>query len=62
MVANMQVNDKDLRDLANARAAAVRQWLGQKVEPARVLVSAPKLDATGIADKGKTTRAELLLE
>jgi hypothetical protein len=62
MVTNMEVNDKNLQDLANARAAAVREWLGKKVEPARVLVSAPKLDAKGIEDKGKTTRAELQLE
>jgi len=62
MVTNMEVSDKDLKDLANARAAAVRQWLDKKIGPSRVSVGAPKLDANDIKDKGKTTRADLVLE
>ena len=60
LVTNMEVSDKDLKELANARAAAVRQWLDKKIGPSRVSVGAPKLDATGIKDKGKTTRADLV--
>ena len=62
LVTNMQVTDKDLQELANARAVAVRDSLVKKVEPSRVTIGAPKLDAKGIEDKGKTSRAELVLQ
>jgi len=55
---NMQVDQDALRHLAERRADAVRQWLQGKVPDNRVFVSAPKLDAKGIDDGGKTTRVD----
>ncbi|MFA6230346.1 MAG: DUF748 domain-containing protein [Rhodanobacter sp.] len=55
---NVLVNEDALRHLAERRADAVRQWLHGKVDDKRVFVSAPKLDAKGIDDKGKTTRVD----
>jgi len=62
LVANMQVSDADLKNLGEARAQSVRQYLSTKVDPARLSTAAPKLDASGIDDKGKTTRADLSLQ
>lgn len=56
--ANMPVDQNALRQLAERRADAVRQWLHGKIDDKRVLVSAPKLDAKGIDDQGKTTRVD----
>ena len=55
---NMTVDQDALRHLAERRADAVRQWLRGKVPDNRVFVSAPKLDAKGIDDGGKTTRVD----
>jgi hypothetical protein len=62
MLTNTQVGDKDLGQLANARANVVRQWMSKKIDSSRLFVVAPKLDAKGINDKGKTTRADLSLQ
>ncbi len=62
MLANTDVTDKDLKLLADARANAVRQWLSTKVDSVRLFVIPPKLNANGIKDQGKTTRADLSLE
>jgi Domain of Unknown Function (DUF748) len=62
MLTNTQVTDKDLEQLANARANVVRQWMSKKIDSSRLFVVAPKLDAKGINDKGKTTRADLSLQ
>jgi hypothetical protein len=62
MIANIKVTDADLKQLAEARADAVRKALSAKVDPARLLVVAPKLNADGIKDSGKTTRADLSLQ
>jgi hypothetical protein len=59
MIANTKVADADLKQLAEARANAVRKALGAKIDPARLIVVAPKLNADGIKDSGKTTRADL---
>jgi hypothetical protein len=41
----------------------VKRYLGdKKVDPARIFVIAPKLNASGIKDKSKTTRVDLSLE
>jgi hypothetical protein len=56
--ASVPVDQDALRHLAERRADAIRQWLHGKVDDKRVFVSAPKLDAKGIDDKGKTTRAD----
>ncbi len=62
METNVQVTDSDLRDLAQRRANAVHVALAERVEPARLFVVAPKLDAEGIKDKGKTTRVDFSLK
>jgi uncharacterized protein DUF748 len=64
MLANTQVGDDDLRQLANARAQAAKSWLVDeaKVPAERVFIVAPKLDAEGIKDKGKPTRADFSLK
>jgi len=62
MLANTDVTDADLKELANARALSVRRFLGKQVDPIRLAVVAPKLDAGGIAGKGKTTRVDLAID
>ncbi|MCQ0037265.1 DUF748 domain-containing protein, partial [Burkholderia glumae] len=52
------VNEASLRGLAQARAQAVREYLDAKVGASRMFVVAPKLDASGIEDKGATTRVD----
>jgi hypothetical protein len=56
--ANVTVDQDALRHLAERRADAARQYLHGKIDDKRVFVLAPKLDAKGIDDKGKTTRAD----
>ncbi|RDS80727.1 DUF748 domain-containing protein [Dyella monticola] len=56
MEANVTVDQDALRHLAERRADVVRQYLHGKINDNRVFVLAPKLDAKGIDDKGKTTR------
>lgn len=55
---NMPVDDVALRQLAERRAAAVDAWLKGKLEPARITVHPPQLDAKGISDKGPTSRVD----
>jgi len=63
ILANTPVSDQDLQHLADARANAVRAYLSTKqVDAARMFIIAPKLDAGGIKDQGKTTRVDLSLE
>jgi uncharacterized protein involved in outer membrane biogenesis/outer membrane protein OmpA-like peptidoglycan-associated protein len=63
ILANTPVTDQDLQHIAEWRANAVRAYLSTKgVDPARMFVIAPKLNADGIKDKGKTTRVDLSLE
>jgi len=63
ILANTPVSDQDLKNLADARANAVRAYLSTKqVDSGRMFIIAPKLDANGIKDQGKTTRVDLSLE
>ncbi len=63
ILANTPVSDQDLQQLADARATAVRAYLSTKqVDAARMFIIAPKLNAGGIKDQGKTTRVDLSLE
>jgi hypothetical protein len=63
ILANTPVSDQDLKNLADARANAVRAYLSTKqVDSGRMFIVAPKLDANGIKDQGKTTRVDLSLE
>ncbi len=61
MLANTPVTDDDLKELAGARAAAVRRYLSKQVDPVRLAVVAPTL-AQGSRDKGRSTRVELAIE
>ena len=62
LLTNMEITDQDLQHLADERAQAVGQWLSGQVDPARLVVVAPKLTADGITEKGKTTRVDLSLK
>jgi uncharacterized protein involved in outer membrane biogenesis len=62
LVTNMEVSDDDLKKLADARAESVRTYLGTKIDPSRITTAAPKLDASGIGDNGKPSRADLTLQ
>jgi hypothetical protein len=59
---NAPVGDTELRALAQARAAAVHQYLEGKVPPERLSDRSPHLDARGITDKGATTRVDFALK
>ncbi len=62
LLANIQVTDKDLQHLADARAAAVRKFMSEKVDPGKLFLVPSKLTPEGISDKGKTTRVDLSFE
>ncbi len=62
LLAHIDVTDKDLLHLADARAAAVRKFMSEKVPPGRLFLVASKVTPEGIADKGKTTRVDLSFE
>jgi len=62
LVEHASVDDAALRDLAQRRAQAVQQYFEGKVDPGRVFIVAPKLDAKGIEDKGATTRVDFGLK
>lgn len=61
MLAHADVNEADLRQLADARANAVREYLSKVVDPARLFVIPPKLDAGGVKG-GDALRADLSLQ
>jgi hypothetical protein len=64
MLANAAATDEDLRQLANRRAQAAKEWLVEKggVQAERVFLVAPKTDTEGIKDKGKTERVDFSLK
>jgi hypothetical protein len=64
MLTHAEATDEDLRQLANARAQATKDWLVEegKISADRVFLVAPKLDAEGPKDKGKPTRVDLSLK
>ncbi|HXD35479.1 MAG TPA: DUF748 domain-containing protein [Rhodanobacter sp.] len=47
-----------MRALAERRATAVQDWLHGKLDDKRIAIKPPRLDASGINDKGKSTRAD----
>jgi hypothetical protein len=63
MITNAQVTEEDLRQLANRRARAAKEYLVEtgKVPAERVFLVAPKLGGEAPKDKGKPTRAEFAL-
>ena len=56
------VSDADLTALAQHRAAVVQQWFAGKIDAGRIYTVAPKMDASGIQDKGPSTRVEFTLK
>jgi hypothetical protein len=56
------VSEADLTALAQQRAAVVQQWFQGKIDPSRIFLVAPKMDAGGISDKGPSTRVEFKLK
>lgn len=58
---NTPVTDAMLRDLAQQRVAAVRQWLNGKVPAQRLYDQAPKLGTQDVKDGGATTRVDFTL-
>ena len=62
ILANTRVTDADLRNLANARADAVRKQLIDKVQAERLQTLAPKLNTNGVASKIPTTVTDLSLQ
>jgi hypothetical protein len=63
LFANATITDEDLRALADRRAQVVRASLtdGEHVPAERVFLTAPRLDAAGLKDKGKPTRVDFAL-
>ncbi|MGE5791981.1 MAG: DUF748 domain-containing protein, partial [Bacteroidota bacterium] len=64
MLANAQATEEDLRQLANRRAQAAKDWLVANggVPADRVFLVAPKLGTDGIKDKGKPERVDFSLK
>ena len=64
MLTNAPVTDEDLRQLANRRARAAKDYLVEtgKVPAERVFLVSPKLDGGASPDKGKPTRAVFALK
>jgi hypothetical protein len=61
IITNTKVTDSDLHALADARANAIRKYMSKTIDPGRLVITPPKLNADGINDQGKTTRADLSL-
>ena len=62
ILANTKITDADLRNLADARAEAVRKQLGDKIHAERLQTNAPRLNANGTAAKTPTTVTDLSLQ
>lgn len=64
MLANTEVSEEDLRQLANARAQSAKDWLVEngKISPERVFLISPKVSGEQIKDKGKPTRVDFSLK
>jgi hypothetical protein len=60
LLENAPVTEAGLRELADQRALAVKQALERegKVPAARLFLTAPKLNAEGIKDKGSPNRVD----
>jgi hypothetical protein len=62
LMQNAPIDDSSLRDLAQKRAQAVKEYFDGKIDSSRIYVVAPKLNADGIDDKGAGSRVELGLK
>ncbi len=63
LLTHASASDDDLRQLANDRAQQAKAWLVEegKVAPERVFLTAPRLTAEGIQDKGSAARVDFSL-
>ncbi len=63
MLANAQVSDQDIAQLASRRALAAKDYLVEtgKVPAERIFLVTPKAGSEGSEGKGKPTRAEFAL-
>jgi hypothetical protein len=63
MLSNVQVGDDELRQLADARAQAAKDWLVEsgKIAPQRIFIAAAKAGAEGSKDQGKASRVDFSL-
>lgn len=63
LLAGYRVDDNTLRELANDRAQAVKDWLAKKggIAPERLFVVAPKLGAEGVQGEGARTRVDFAI-
>jgi hypothetical protein len=59
---NTKITEDDLKQLANARAVAVRCYLGRQVDPVRLAVIAPNVASAGANDKGQVTGVDLAID
>jgi hypothetical protein len=62
MLDSTPVSEADLTTLAQQRASVVQQWFAGKIAAGRIFTVAPKMDASGIQDKGPSTRVEFTLK
>jgi hypothetical protein len=62
LLASAPAGEAELRTLANQRGDRVKAYLVTKVAPERVLLTASKLGAEGLTDKGLTTRVAFSLK
>ncbi|MDR5857030.1 DUF748 domain-containing protein [Caballeronia sp. LZ062] len=62
LLENAPVDEASLRDLAQRRAQAVKEYFDGKIDSSRIFVVAPKLTAEGIDDKGAGSRVDLGLK
>jgi uncharacterized protein involved in outer membrane biogenesis len=64
LLAHIHVTGNDIRELANQRALAVKDYLVHdgKVPQQRIFIVAPKVTAAGIKDKGKASRVDFSLK
>jgi uncharacterized protein involved in outer membrane biogenesis len=64
ILTHASATDEDLRQLANQRAQAVKTWLVDtvKVPAERIFLTAPKMSAEGIKDKGRASRVDFALK
>jgi len=62
LLASAPAGEPALKTLADQRGDRVKAYLTAKVPPERVLLTASKLGAEGIDDKGATTRVAFALK
>ncbi len=63
MLTHAGATDDDLRQLASDRAQRVKNWLADRgqIPAERVFLTAPRLSADGIKDKGSASRVDFSL-